>query len=270
MLGTGKSLSFVSGITSHRIDSLMKPKSESLFHFTKSSDALRAILRSGYWPRYCLEDVEWLREAPSDNRAMSFPIVCFCDIPLSRIDEHVLFYGEYGIGMTKDWALRNGLNPVHYVSQASSFAATFKSLCQLAIENEEADRDTKSLPKICALAMFMKPVAGTMNVSGAPVSKDFYQESEWRFVAQGDDIDMFLPPDQHADESLLTAANEKTLKAHMLRFSPSDVRYIFVRTDADIPALINFIQTDLDQHPAADLKILMSRVTSIESVARDW
>lgn len=250
----------------------MKPKSETLFHFTKSADTLQQILRSGFWPRYCLEDIEWLREDPSDSSVMSFPLVCFCDIPLSRIDEHVLFYGEYGIGMTKDWALRNGLNPVHYVSQSSPFVETFKSLGQLAtkLQDRGGENDAELLRKACAMAMYMKPLVGTMSIGATPVTKDFYQESEWRYVARHDEIEFFLNQDQHSDQSKLKEANEKTRKNCSLRFTPSDIRYLFVRQDADIPALINFIQVELDQYAAADLKILMSRVTSIENVARDW
>jgi hypothetical protein len=246
----------------------MKPKSETLFHFTKSLDTLQAILRFGYWPRYCLEDIEWLREEPSDSGFVSFPVVCFCDIPLSRVDEHVLFYGEYGLGMTKEWALRNGLSPIHYVPPSGPFTETFKALGQLAAADFTADRE--ALRKICLLAMYMKPLTGSMTVSGSPVVKNFYQESEWRFVAKSDDISFFLTSDEHANADKLRAANEKTRTQCMLRFLPSDVRYLFVRSDSDIPALMNFIQVDLDHYPAADLKILMSRVASLESIGRDW
>ncbi|MFU0923178.1 abortive infection system antitoxin AbiGi family protein [Kluyvera sichuanensis] len=80
----------------------MKPKSETLFHFTKSSDTLEIILKNGFWPRYCLEDIRWLEF--TDVEYVSYPMVCFCDIPLSRISEHVSFYGSFGLGVSKDWA----------------------------------------------------------------------------------------------------------------------------------------------------------------------
>jgi len=55
----------------------------------------------------------------------------------------------------------------------------------------------------------------------------------------------------------------------MLKFSPKDIKYIFVKRDSDIPEIINFIQAELDQHPSSDIKVLMSRVTSLESISSD-
>jgi hypothetical protein len=52
--------------------------------------------------------------------------------------------------------------------------------------------------------------------------------------------------------------------------SLSDVKYLFVQMDAEIPAMINFIQSALDHHPSADIKVLMSRVTSLETLRSDW
>ena len=95
----------------------MKPRSHTLFHFTKSLDTLQGILKNGFWPRYSLEDFNWYSQAID---FISYPMVCFCDIPLTRIGDHVGFYGEYGLGLTKKWAITNGLNPLFYLSQPTS------------------------------------------------------------------------------------------------------------------------------------------------------
>ena len=46
-------------------------------------------------------------------------MVCFCDIPLGQIDQHVKTYGKYGLGMSKEWAMKNGITPVRYIHRGS-------------------------------------------------------------------------------------------------------------------------------------------------------
>ncbi|WP_306687751.1 abortive infection system antitoxin AbiGi family protein [bacterium 19MO03SA05] len=90
----------------------MLPKSHTLFHFTKNIEFLKDILVNGFWPRYCIEDTGWY-----GGYRIAYPMVCFCDIPLSRVSDHVDFYGNYGIGVTREWAQSNGLSPVMYINQ---------------------------------------------------------------------------------------------------------------------------------------------------------
>ena len=104
----------------------MKPKSDNLFHFTKTLDVLKLILQKGICPRYCLEDFEWF--GSEIHKQIAFPISCFCDIPLSRISEHTDFYGNFGVGLTKDWGLRNGLEPVAYCTNGGKFQEFLKFL----------------------------------------------------------------------------------------------------------------------------------------------
>ncbi|MDA3140303.1 abortive infection system antitoxin AbiGi family protein [Vibrio metschnikovii] len=238
----------------------MKPKSHTLFHFTKNKEVLKNILKEGFWPRYCLEDLRWynLEETPF----VGFPIVCFCDIPLSRINEHVEFYGEYGIGVTKEWAIRSGLNPVMYVSSESGVAS---SLIRQSYINE-TDEDDLDFINIMS---HTKPIEGQMMIQGQIVQKDFYQENEWRYLARCDKFKPFLLMDRFEDQEVLREANVISKEHCSLKLQPSDIKYLFVKNDASIPDIINFIQTDLDNYSGADQKILMSRVISLESVRAD-
>lgn len=87
----------------------MAAKSSNLFHFTKSINYLKEILREGFRPRYCIEDLGYI-----NIDFFAFPMTCFCDIPISRISEHTAFYRDYGVGMTKEWGLKNHLVPLIY------------------------------------------------------------------------------------------------------------------------------------------------------------
>ncbi len=49
----------------------MKRHSETLFHFTRGRETLELILQDGFWPRYCIEDVQWAQEARSKKQEAS-------------------------------------------------------------------------------------------------------------------------------------------------------------------------------------------------------
>ncbi|AOX08608.1 hypothetical protein D3C76_899700 [compost metagenome] len=244
----------------------MHPKSNTLFHFTKSSDTLKHVLKSGFWPRYCPEDVSWVGYEEFDY--IAYPMVCFCEIPLSRLTEHVGFYGSFGLGLTREWAAKNGLNPVFYTSPGSPMATSFKSFNELANRVvKPVSTELKTLMR--SYLSFSKPTAGTMIIDSKPIDKAFYQESEWRYVAQGDGVKQYLLAQEFSDPEIRDGHNKVTYERCLLKFTPADIKYIFVREDSDIPDIVNFIQTELDAYPGADLKILMSRVTSLESIRQD-
>ncbi|MGK0271353.1 MAG: hypothetical protein ACI88H_002011 [Cocleimonas sp.] len=245
----------------------MAPKSHTLFHFTQNKETLKLIFKNGYWPRYCLEDIRWVNQNDADY--MAFPMVCFCDIPLSRISEHVRFYGYYGLGMTKEWANANGLNPILYLASENNLMNEARLLNHHANKLEKKEEIDAAKNTMRYLYMHIKPSDGNMFVDGHPVEKEFYQESEWRYVPSNENINSYLKKAEFDDEVKLREANDNTKKHTPLEFTPRDIKYIFVKNDADIPDIINFIQNDLDLYPAAELKVLMSRVVSLESIQAD-
>jgi hypothetical protein len=92
--------------------------SNTLFHFTCSITHIKSILTDGFFPHYCPE----YTLDPSDRKAAvngrppiwAVPMVCFCDLPLSLIRKHLKAYGNYGIGLDKQWGVKEGVAPVIY------------------------------------------------------------------------------------------------------------------------------------------------------------
>ena len=80
---------------------------EILFHFT-TKESLYEILNSTFKVSYAREKII----GPKLKREFGVPMVSFCDLRLSELKAHINKYGNYGIGLTKEWANRNGLNPV--------------------------------------------------------------------------------------------------------------------------------------------------------------
>lgn len=93
----------------------MPVTSDTLFHYTKSLKNLENILSKKFLLTYCHETYI-LNYQTHDNY---YPMISFCDIPLSLSKKQVDSYGSYAIGMTKEWGIRNKLNPVLYVEKDS-------------------------------------------------------------------------------------------------------------------------------------------------------
>ncbi|MFM5119607.1 abortive infection system antitoxin AbiGi family protein [Aeromonas veronii] len=246
----------------------MQPKSHTLFHFTKNIDFLKDILANGFWPRYCLEDMRWYS---GNNTRSAYPIVCFCDIPLSRVDEHVKFYGNYGIGVTREWARKKQLSPVIYLNEDTHQHQSLKKILLGNLKGNGYYQDAGS--DINNIMSHIKPIEGEMIVNGESILKEFYQENEWRYAISGLATELKSKPwlyeVDYKNKTILESQNLKSKEYYSLKISPSDIRYIFVKSDSDIPNMVNFIQTNLDYYPSSDIKILLSRIMSFETITRD-
>lgn len=245
----------------------MNPKADNLFHFTKNIDVVKSILSHGFYPRYCLEDTDYLR---LDTKYIAYPIICFCDIPLSRISDHTSFYGEYGFGLSKEWGLKNNLNPVLYTPQNGILPIHLKRLFDLRKEQKEDENLEELKTEIGSTYLdiipLVKPTNGKMVIGGNVIEKEFYQENEWRFILRNQDVQIFIPHNSYENEK---EEKNKDVEKYKLEFSPSDIRYIFVKRDHEIPGIIDHINTNLSRFPLNDIKILTSRITSLETIAGD-
>jgi abortive phage resistance protein AbiGi (putative antitoxin) len=95
----------------------MNISSNSLFHFTDNIDTIFEILTNKFYGSYCKETLHYKEE----KAPMIIPMICFCDIPLKTISNYAI-YGKYGIGLTKEWGIKNKLNPVLYLEKNSELA----------------------------------------------------------------------------------------------------------------------------------------------------
>ena len=273
-------------------------KSNSLFHFTPKEEYLLDILENGFWPRYCFEDIEWLipkdlknelEKQEEDNfletltkeliksniSSIAYPMSCFCDIPLSKITAHTDFYGSFGLGMTKEWGIRKRLNPIFYLSDNSIIPNLIQSfLLKTApidfwksIQSEKTNQNT-----IVQLMKFLKPLRGKMKVNGKEVTKNFDEECEWRYAPASDENNLFpnFLLNFLANNEELQDSNIVTKKVASLKFKPSDIKYIFVPKDSNIPTIINKINTIFTDHPEHERLLLLSKVISLDTIRKDF
>lgn len=240
----------------------MLPRSDTLFHFTRSLDYLKSILERGFYPRYCLEDTEIL-----EGNYAAYPMVCFCDIPISRVAEHTAFYGSYGVGLTREWALRNKLCPVVYTPASGPVVELAKFLIQVEIQpKNQAQRkiDDALLVHFNRFIPLIKPLVGRMVVGRKVLQRAFYQENEWRYLPE--DLEMIVGKSKFTKQR---AQYNRKMETQPLLFGPTDIRYIFVKTDAELPLVYDFLLAQLGKYPLNDIKTLITRITSLETLSRD-
>lgn len=274
----------------------------SLLHFTNSMDALKGILEKGFRFSYCCEKVSatinmnelhpeganFFRPSPHINSHIAIPMICFCDIPLTRAKLHSDTYGKFIVGIDKDTAItvfKDSLNPVMYRnSMLIDYALSDLSVIKATIDNVEGCYNYKR--SLNQLIGNTKPYNGTVN------GKDycFYNEREWRilipfdysedtkwywnlseeeFAVKKDEINKILHSSEYAYRGFTTDIDNEE---DFMQF----ITHIVVDTEANIPELVEFILNEeqpLFGYPKVSKRIrnfLVSRITSFERIEKDY
>ncbi|MFC2004566.1 abortive infection system antitoxin AbiGi family protein [Chloroflexota bacterium] len=218
---------------------------DSLFHFTPSLDNLLGILKNTFYPRYCYEEFDLI-----DNDAQPFcedaiPMVCFCDIPLSQLMSHINTYGKYGLGMSKAWGVREGLNPVIYFKQNSHLAKKLSVITNTHIwGNDSTSQAFKEA------MLYIKPYEGTLYRGGHAVKENvrFYDEHEWRYMLDRkimvtNGIRPSIQSHIYRNPVELANANRK-LETYRTRlsFNANDVKYIIINYEGQINSMVEALR----------------------------
>lgn len=274
----------------------------SLLHFTNSMDALKGILEKGFRFSYCCEKVSstinmnelhpeganFFRPSPHINSHIAIPMICFCDIPLTRAKSHSILYGNFIVGVDKAMAITvfgDNINPVMYqTSQTIGLALHDLSVIKATIDNVDGCYNYKR--SLNQLIGNTKPYNGTVN------GKDycFYNEREWRilipydysedtkwywnlseedFTVKRGEINKMLHSSEYAYRGFTTDIDNEE---DFMQF----ITHIVVDTEANIPELVEFILNEeqpLFGYQRVSKRIrnfLVSRITSFERIENDY
>ena len=256
---------------------------DSLFHFTSSLENLVGILDSTFYPRYCWEPLELIDNDKQTSERDAFPMVCFCDITLSQLMKHIETYGKYGPGMTKEWGIRKGLNPVIYCSKNSIMAN------KLSVVTNGLVRDTGPTGKAFnEIMLYVKPYEGILAArnreelgDGYDVVPDinvrFYDEHEWRYVPdrnvmRQNSIEWSIAKDSYLAPWELAAANKKleTNETRLL-FDADDIKYIIVEEESQINEMIRILRRIKGSRYDRDtVNRIVSRIITVKQIENDF
>lgn len=220
--------------------------SSSLYHFTKDATTIISILKNGFYPRTAIEDISVILPAYKEAR-VGIPMVCFTDIPLSESAVHRAEYGNFGIGLKKEWGIAHGLNPVCYVVEGSEMYKAYNHL-QAKVVGDYARSDlTAELPELMNAFMnyggFLKVYTSDPSLQ----TKPFYDEREWRYLppfidssSKGRCNRLVLDDVDRADAR--NALNQKMQSLYALKFSVDDISQIVLPSDYSINDFENLLK----------------------------
>lgn len=281
----------------------------SLLHFTNGIEALKGILEKGFRFSYCYEEynnaivfnnehkehASFFIGSNGIKRGVAIPMICFCDIPLLRVQKHAKCYGKYIIGVNKNYAetLYKRLNPVLYLFSNHMDL----SLCDISVskDNFKSERTYNYSQSVDYLIAYSKRYRGFDLYRNEETC--FYDEREWRIVIPDgkgkvgepswlwniefkskDEYKQYIRPYNERLQSSEAAYlrfikfQEEKDKKHFCNF----ITHIVVSKDKEIPDLIKHIlNTENKLFGYEDISddtrmTLVSKITSFERIEKDF
>ncbi len=247
--------------------------SNTFFHFTYSIENLKGILEYSFKPRYCLEQLEYLSNSQINNLQMAYPMVCFCDIPLSKIKKHIEKYGGYGIGLKKEWGFKKGLTPVIYSDKRARTSKNIESIINWSKKylkkgyDEGNDRDNELKKIFNDFIMFTKPYYGKSKKTR------FYDEREWRWIPDIDpdsDVLIHLEEECYLKDEYRCEQNKKIGEIYKLDFIFDDISFLIVEKEEDVYDLIKTIESLNVNNTDRQIKRLLTKIITKDQILKDF
>lgn len=196
---------------------------KSLFHYIDDLERLLEILGEGFVPNYHLED---LTSEGHKDLYRGIPMVSFSDLDPNYASKHRQNYGNYCIGLKKEWALRcSDINPIMYVS-------------------------SPELLKIVQSDLIDSDLFGYIKKYTSPWKDDpnhiNYDECEWRYVVNDREVRWMQTKDEYdkwrGDTNLKRPKPTEELRRNVITFKVNDITHLCVPTENDKEHLVKDIQ----------------------------
>lgn len=245
----------------------MPLSASTLIHFTAEKEALKGILLDNFRVFNCREAISFT----GGLFCFVVPMVSFCDIPLSEIKTHISKYGSYGLGLSKEWGVRNQLNPVLYLSKDSHLANSYKRAFLTFADRKGSKEWTEEQKSFVDLMRYMKNYEGDLNRSGTTTpSYRFSDEREWRYVPPYDsDCEMISLASKY-DQAKVKEAIDARLASHRLHFEPNDIKYIIIKDDTEILEFVDHLRRSKGRkYTFEDIERLKTRILTTEQILND-
>lgn len=276
-------------------------RTSSLFRFCNEFEMLKKVLRNGIYPNYCEEDLSF----SSTDFRIGIPMVSFCDIPITLLEEHHNRYGVYGIGLKKEWGFANGITPIMYVANDNVLSSVYyyvnagrqllekvnsedyknEAIMQTIFSGFPLDKYIEAIEADHKHEINTHIVGYLKKYSGEYKNNKIinYSENEWRYIIPDtaetpwmwshDEYVKWRSPEGKKD--CPKPAPTEALKSNGLTFTVNDINYIIVK-DEFKDRLIKFLRETKNfgggMHPLTEEELLsiVSRIITVEQVKNDF
>ena len=273
-----------------------KITANALFNFMREYSYLeKAILNMAICPRYYPEDISYLnlKYNSKDLTEWYIPMTCFCDIPLHQISYHaegnsILLndkgYGKFSIAFHKEFGIRKGIQPIHYLNTSSVQVEELTAALNILI-NKDSDYSEDSdilMNFIFEYIRMIKPYTGKMkrrdrDNNVIEIKKNFQDEHEWRYIPKLNPRElplMLIEEEEIRAEEINKIYSDSILQTRngVLKFDVEDIRYIFVDTVQNRNRLIQFIRGKRKGRrlSSQEKDILISKIMVYDELKEDW
>lgn len=207
--------------------------SNILWHQTNYA-SLRNIIKSRSLKcSYSLEEVDEII-----GQKVAFPMISMCDLPISELSEYQGKYGDYAIGLSREWGIKKKFTPIWYYEPKSRVPYLLRKLLDEAVKN-----DSDNILSIFGLISFMKKMEGSLPRHNYSKYR-FYDEREVRYVPSFNYLASggIVPVLNETEYNNYKASHSgNALIDNSLVFGWADIRYIIVKEDKQIPGMVDLL-----------------------------
>lgn len=249
-----------------------RQSANTLFHFFSKLKYLKSILKKRkLYPRYCKEDYKFLND---DFPNLIYPMKCFCDIYLEKIQLHCDDYGSFGIGFYKDKFIEKNIQPIQYINSKSSLAEVYKEMSSDYVLKHGSGVNKEFFDdKFFKQLKFLKPLYGdVINQNKDKHVKFLPDEQEWRYVPNYEQFKKLYPFLNPISDSNFIKDKSKEIEDAdelYLKFEYEEIKYLLVDNKDSSNRLINFIWKELAEVSECDKLRLISKIIVLEDLMED-
>lgn len=243
-----------------------------LCNFMRKTEYLKKIIRDmAIKPRYFEERIDYL--GISDWTTITFPMTCFCDIPLTKVRSHMRVYGNYGIALKKSYCVSKDVQPILYLNKNSRLKKDFSEVLSKLYSSPELSDDLKIYPNmLLGLLLYTKPIDGYMRRGDEqPEHLLFKDECEWRYVPTvPDDMPLIMNPIDNTAEGQNKFSEALALDdSTWFKFGIEDIEYIIVPDEPEALDMINAIR-NMKKKTLRDKHRLISKIEIADKIQTNF